>query len=104
MYSLSLARKMMAPAPTSRAFSLPTWAAASSFDVPCVIVSALPSMKMLSFLARGRLVFCAWANARLETLDVRAIVVATMIADLYLDPVILVLLCAGNLAGAFVSR
>ena len=52
------------------------------------MVSAFPSMKMLSFLAMERDVFCAWASARLETLDVKAIVVATMIADLYLDPVI----------------
>ena len=52
------------------------------------MVSAFPSMKMLSFLAMVRVVFCAWAIARLDTLDVKAIVVATMIADLYLDPVI----------------
>src|SRR5262249_26051836 len=45
-------------------------------------------MKMLSFLASGRVVSCAWASARLDTLDVNAIVVATMIADLHWGPVI----------------
>jgi hypothetical protein len=45
-------------------------------------------MKMLSFLAMLRDESCAWAIARLETLDVNAIVVAATSADLHLDPVI----------------
>src|SRR5262249_42186190 len=97
MYSLSFARKMIAPGPTSWAPNLATCGLTSSLAVPRVMVRALPSMKRLSFLAIGRVVSCAWAKARLDTLDVKAIVVATMIADLHLVLVILFLLLSETL-------
>src|SRR5690348_17586747 len=79
---------MIAPGPMSCAPSLEICAATSSLDVPLVTVSVFPSMKMLSFLAIVRVAFCAWASAKLDTLDDRAIVVATMIARLHVDPLI----------------
>ena len=52
------------------------------------MVSAFASMKTLSFLAMLRDAPCTWASARLETLDVSAIVVAATSADLHLNAII----------------
>src|SRR5690242_2354830 len=78
---------MIAPGPRSRAPSLAICGATSSFDAPRVMVSVFPSMKTLSLLAMLRDASCAWAIAKLETLDARAIAVAAS-ADLHLDAVI----------------
>jgi len=46
------------------------------------MVSVFPSMKMLSFLAMVRVVTGAWAIAKLDTLEIRAITVVTTIGNL----------------------